>query len=76
MKIRIIATRSCSHCAGLQRELQDLGYDYELCYVEECPDIVARYDIRHSPNQMVNDRIVCRGPLSEGELRALIEGAR
>lgn len=76
MKIQVIATRSCSHCAGLQRELQDLGYVYELCYVEDRPDIVAQYDIRHSPNLVVNGRIVCRGQLPEGELRQLIEGAQ
>lgn len=75
MKIEIIATRSCSHCSGLERELKDLGYVYDLLYVEENPDIVSRYGIRHSPNVVVNGRIVCRGPLPEGELRQLIEEA-
>ncbi len=75
MKIEIITTHSCSHRVGLERELQDLGYAYELFYVEEHPDIVALYGIRHSPNLVVNGKVICRGPeaLPEGELRRLIE---
>lgn len=73
MKIEVIATRSCSHCSGLEWELKDLGYEYELLYVEDNPDIVSQYGIRHSPNVLVDGRVVCRGPLPEGELRNLIE---
>ncbi len=74
MKIEIVTTHSCSHRAGLERELQDLGYAFERFYVEEHPDIVALYGIRHSPNLIVDGKVVCRGPLPEGELRRLIEG--
>ena len=76
MKIQVIATHSCSHRPGLERELQDLGYTYELFYVEDHPDIVAQYGIRHSPNLVVNGKVVCRGQLPEGELRRLIEAAQ
>lgn len=73
MKIELIATHGCSHRAGLERELRDLGYDYELIYVEEHPETAAHYSIRHSPNLVVDGKVISRGPIPEGELRQLIE---
>lgn len=75
MSIRIIATHSCNHRPILERELRDMGYDYEVVFVEENPDVAARYGIRHSPNLVVGDTVVCRGPVTEGEIRQLIEDA-
>lgn len=72
MKIELIATHGCSHRAGLEQELLDLGYHYDLLYVEEHPEAAARYGIRHSPNLVVDGKVVCRGPIPEGELRRLI----
>lgn len=73
MKVTIIATRSCNHRVNLEKELNDLGVAYELVFAEENPEIVARHAIRHSPNIVVDDHVVCRGQLSEGELRALLK---
>lgn len=75
MKIELIATHGCSHRAGLEQELRDLGCEYELLYVEEHPEVAARYGIRHSPNLVVNGKVVSRGPIPEGELRRLIDQA-
>lgn len=76
MHLLIIATHSCSHCGGLERELRDLGYAYEVLYAEEHPELCARFGIRHSPNLIVDGTIVARGPVPEGELHQLIEAAR
>lgn len=72
MNIKLIVTKTCSHCKDLKKEFEDLGLDYELCYVEDNPDLVRTYNIRHSPNIMVDNEIVCRGLVSEGELRNLL----
>ena len=72
MDIKLIVTKTCSHCNNIKRELEDLGLNYELCYVEDNPDLVNEYRIRHSPNVMVNNEIVCRGMVSEGELKKLL----
>jgi hypothetical protein len=48
MKVRIIATRNCSHYHNLERELKDLAVVYEVLFVEDHPEIVQRYNIRHS----------------------------
>lgn len=69
MNVTIIATRSCSHCHNLERELRDLGVAYELLFVEDHPEVVARYGIRHSPNLVVDDTVVFRRQPSEAELR-------
>ncbi len=72
MEVMIVATRGCSHCSSLEKELRGLGVEYEVCYVEEQPDIAERYNIRHSPNLIVEDEIVCRGQPSNTELRGYL----
>jgi glutaredoxin len=69
MLVKIIATRQCNHRPSLERELRDIGIDYELVFVEDAPDIVERYHIRHSPNILVDGEVVFRCQPSEGELK-------
>ena len=73
MDIAIIATKECNHRAGLERELTDLGVDYDVFYVEESPKLVEKYAIRHSPNLLVDGKIVCRHQPSEAELRTFLD---
>lgn len=72
MKVQIIATRQCSHRPNLERELKDLGVDYEVLYVEEHPEVVARLGIRHSPNLVVDECLVYQGQPSEYEIRRIL----
>ncbi len=69
MNVKIVATKSCSHRLDLQHELSEMGIPFEVLFVEEHPDVVATYSIRHSPNLLVNDEIVFRGQPSAHELR-------
>ena len=69
MDVKIVATKACSHCRGLQHELKDMGVVCELLFVEEHPEIVERHSIRHSPNLMVNGKVVFRGQPTPLELR-------
>ena len=73
MNVRIIATRDCSHYHNLERELKDLAVGYEVLFVEDHPEIVERYSIRHSPNLVVDDEVVFRSQPTEDELRALFK---
>ena len=70
MNVKIVATKSCSHSAGLQHELRDIGISFELLYVEEHPDFAQAHGIRHSPNLLVNDEVIFRGQPTPHELRA------
>lgn len=71
MKVQILVTKSCSHCASLQHELRDIGIPFDVIYVEEHPELVSAHGIRHSPNILVNDRVVFRGQPTLQELRTL-----
>ena len=71
MQVQIIATRQCSHRANLEHELNDLGIGYEVVFVEENLDLLTRYQIRHSPNLVVDGRVVCRGQPTEAQLHDL-----
>ena len=73
MNIKIIATRNCSHRSNLEKELKDLAVAYEVIYVEDHPETVSRYHIRHSPNLVVDDEVVCRGQPGEDELKRLLK---
>jgi glutaredoxin len=75
MNVKIIATRTCSHRPNLEKELQHLGIPYELLFVEDNPDVAARYAIRQSPTLVVNERVVCHGQPTEHELRAFFSDA-
>jgi glutaredoxin len=76
MNVIIIATKSCSHRPTMEHELKDLGVEYNVIYVEENPKIVTKYAIRHSPNLVIDDEVVCRGLPSEGELKVLLSKKR
>lgn len=75
MKVLIVATRRCSHRPNLERTLQNLNIGYEVIFVEDRPEVAERFGIRHSPNVVVDEKVVFRGQPSEGELRAFFEQA-
>ena len=69
MNVMIIATKDCSHYANLAKELDDLGVEYQLVYVEDAPELAQKYAIRHSPNLVVDDEVKFRRQPTEHELR-------
>jgi len=69
MNVMIIATKGCSHCANLKKEMDDLGVEYRLVYAEDEPELVQKYSIRHSPNLIVDDEVKFRRQPTEQELR-------
>lgn len=75
MDVKIIATHTCSHCHGLEQELKKLAIVYQILFVEDHPDIVKQYNIRHSPNLLVDGVVLFRKQPSEEELRTLFSGS-
>jgi len=69
MEILLLATKSCSHCKNFSRELKDIGIHHEVLYCEDEPELVKKYEIRHSPNLIVNNEVVFREQPTEGELK-------
>ncbi|VAW78535.1 hypothetical protein MNBD_GAMMA14-2309 [hydrothermal vent metagenome] len=69
MDVMIIASEACTHGKNLARELDDLGIDYRLVHVEAEPELVEKYNIRHSPNLVVDGEVKFRRQPTEHELR-------
>ena len=74
MDVMIIATKGCTHCINLRHELDDLGIEYHLVYVEDAPELADRLGIRHSPNLVVNDEVKFRRLPTVHELRECLSG--
>lgn len=70
MDVMIIATHDCTHRLNLEKELECLHVPYRVCFVEECPDLVQKFSLRHSPNLIVDDEVVFRKQPTEAELHA------
>jgi len=61
MNVIIAATKACHHCPMIKTELQRLGIDNSVYYFEEHPELVERYNIKHSPLIIVDDEVVFNG---------------
>lgn len=70
MDVLIIATKNCTHRQNLEKELACLHIPYRVCYVEEHPDLVQKFNIRHSPNLVVDDQIIFRDQPTDTQLHA------
>jgi len=68
MDVLIIATKDCTHRLDLEKELECLHIPYRVCFAEECPDLVQKFSLRHSPNLIVDDEVVFRKQPTEVEL--------
>ena len=72
MKVQLLVTKTDFNLANLENELKELGVKYEIDYVEENPELVAALNIRHSPNIIVDGKLVFQRQPSEGELKAYL----
>ncbi len=60
MKVQIIATKTCSHRAQLERMLQQENIAYEVAFLEDHAELMEKYQIFHSPNLRRDGEIVFR----------------
>ena len=68
----LLTTRTC-HCSNIEQELRDLGLVYERCYVEENPELMERYKIRHCPVLIIDEtRVIAVDGLTKGQLKDLL----
>ena len=73
MDVMIIATKACTHRQNLEKELDSLRIPHRVYFVEDCPDLVQKFSIRHSPNLIVDDEVVFRKQPTEVELHAYFD---
>ncbi len=71
MDVLIIATKNCSHCTNLSKELDDLGINHRVVYAEDDAELCQRLEIRHSPNLVIDGEVIFRRQPTEEELGAI-----
>ena len=74
MHVQLLVTHTDFCLPNLKRELEGVGVNYSVEYIEENPELVARYHIRHSPNILINGSLIFRAQPSVGELRTFFLG--
>jgi len=57
MKITLLTSKTC-HCIEVEQELKSLGFSCERCDVEDSPELVQRFGIRHIPTLIVDEQRV------------------
>ncbi len=76
MDVMIVATKACTHRKNLEKELDHLRIMYRTYFVEDRADLVEKFEIRHSPNLVVDDEVVFRKQPTEVELHAYFDSKR
>lgn len=61
MKILIAATKSCHHRLSLENILQDAWLPYKVLYFEDHPELVEKYNLKHSPLLIVDEKVKSKG---------------
>ena len=69
MDVQLLVTHTDFCLPNLKRNLDEVGINYSVEYIEENPDIVASNHIRHSPNIIVNGSLIFREQPTIAELR-------
>ncbi|NQY50251.1 MAG: hypothetical protein HRT55_14635 [Colwellia sp.] len=74
MHVQILVTHTDFCLPNLKRELDDVGINYCVEYIEDNPELVESHHIRHSPNILINGSLIFRSQPSVGELRTFFLG--
>jgi hypothetical protein len=69
MRVQLLVTRTDFSVPNLEKEFKDLRVGYEIAYLEDHPELVETYNIRHSPNILIDGKLAFRHQASEQELR-------
>ncbi len=69
MDVTLLVTKSDYCLPNLQCEFQNLGVPYHIEYIENNPELVSAHQIRHSPNILVDGKLVFRHQPTPGELK-------
>lgn len=71
MNVQIFVTRTDFCLPNLINQMHDLDVDFQVAYLEDHPNVVDSFNIRHSPNVFVDGLLAFRHQPTEQELRSL-----
>ena len=60
MDVIIAVTKSCGHCPIIKRELDEMDIPYRVHYLEDHPGWVEKFNLRGSPNLIVDGELIFR----------------
>lgn len=60
MDVIIAVTKSCQHCGILKRELEKMQVPYKVHYIEDHPEWVEKFNLKGSPNVIVDGELIFR----------------
>lgn len=72
MRVQLLVTKTDFNLPNLQKELNSLGIIFNVDYIEDNPEMVATYQIRHSPNILIDGELAFRRQPTETELKACL----
>ena len=70
MDVTLLVTKSDFSTSNLEAELKNLGIEFKVQYIENHPELVSTYQIRHSPNIFVNGNLIFRTQPTPEQLKA------
>lgn len=70
MQVQLLVTKNDFNLPNLEKEFRDLDIRYQVDYVEDNPELVKTLQLRHSPNILVDGKLVFQRQPSEQELKA------
>ena len=76
MNVIIAVTKPCHHCPIIERELNAMDINYEVKYLEDNPELSGKFNIRNSPNLIVDDKLIFQGMPGLVELREFFRNRR
>lgn len=83
MKLQLLTTPGCSHCAQAKVILKKVKKDYPKLKVEEVDmatpegqELIAKHQIMTSPGIVINGKLFSTGGLDEKKLRKKLEELR
>ncbi|WP_371189305.1 hypothetical protein [Thalassotalea maritima] len=60
MDVQLLVTKTDFSIANLKNEMQCVGVDCRIDYIEQHPELVSQYNLKHSPNILVDGQLVFR----------------
>ena len=72
MEIQLVVTKTDFCLPNLEHECQDLGLNYQVKYIEDNPELVSSYNIKHSPNVFIDGLLAFRYQPTEQELKGYL----
>lgn len=73
MDILIVATKTCHHRPLIEDELNRANLPYTLMYFEDHPELIEKYQSKHSPLLIVDDQIISKTIPGTNQIQELMD---